>query len=63
MPQALSGSYERGREVIQVGTADIAQLDPFEIIPDALVGVEIGCVPRQLFQVPTFGGSAAAETL
>jgi hypothetical protein len=41
--------------VIQVGTADIPQLNPFEVIPDALIGVEIGSRARQLFQMQALG--------
>src|SRR5712691_6678995 len=58
MPQALSGSYELGGQVLQVATADIAQLHPFEVIPDALIGVEIGGIARQLFQMQALGRPA-----
>ena len=63
MPQALSGSYEFGGQVLQVATADIAQLYPFEVIPEALVGVEIGGIARQLFQMQALSRPAAAERL
>ena len=55
MPQTLSGSDELGGQVLQVATADMAQLHPFEVIPDALIGVEIGRIARQLFQMQALG--------
>src|SRR5713101_3326400 len=42
-------------QLIQIGTADIAQLHSLEIIPDALIWVQIRGVARQLFQLQTFG--------
>lgn len=48
-------------QLIQIGTTDVAQFDPLEVIPDPLVGIEIGCIPRQLLQVQSFGGSSFEE--
>ena len=42
-------------QVLQVTTTRVAQLYPLEVIPDPLVGVEIGCVAGKLFQVQPFG--------
>jgi hypothetical protein len=53
--QTFSGPNEFAMQLIQIGTTHIPQLDSFEIIPDALVGIEIGSIPRQLFQVQAFG--------
>jgi hypothetical protein len=41
--------------VVQISTTHIAQLHPLEIIPDALVRVEIRCIAGKLFQVQAFG--------
>jgi hypothetical protein len=42
--------------VIQAATADIAQLNALEIIPDALGRVEIRSIARKLFQMQALGG-------
>ncbi len=63
MAQALSGPNELRLQVVQIGAADVAQLDTLEVIPDALIGVEIGGIAGQLLQMQTFGGPAAAESL
>jgi hypothetical protein len=56
--QALFGTNELLVQVIQVGAADIAQLDALEILPDALSRIEIGSIARQLLQVEPFGRSS-----
>ena len=63
VPQALFGSNEHLMELIQIGTADIAQLHALEIIPDALIWVQIRGVTWQLFQMQAFGRASAAESL
>ncbi len=45
-------------QLIQIGTADIAQLDPLEVIPDALIWIEIRGIARKLFQLQALGGSS-----
>jgi len=42
--------------VVQVSATDVAQLDTLEVIPDALVRIEIGGITRQLLQMQEFGG-------
>ena len=58
MPQAFSGSDKLGRQVLQVGAADIAQLNPLEGIPNALVGVEIRGIAWKLLQMQALGRSS-----
>ena len=43
--------------MIQVGAANIAQLDTLEIIPDALIRIEVGRISGQLLQMQAFGRS------
>jgi hypothetical protein len=40
--------------VIEVPATEIAHLNAFEIVPNALVRVEIGSIPWELFQVQSF---------
>jgi len=42
--QTLFGANDLAVQLLQIGTTDIAQFDPLEIVPDALVGVEIGSI-------------------
>jgi hypothetical protein len=61
--QAFSGSNEFAGHMLQAATADIAQLHSLEIIPDALIWVQIRGVARQLFQVPAVWPPLAKESL
>ena len=54
--QAFSSPKELCLQVVQVGAADVAQLDTLEIIPDALIRIEIWGIARQLLQMQAFGG-------
>ena len=40
----------------QIGTADVGELQRFEMTPDALIGVEVGSVAWQSFQPDTAAG-------
>jgi hypothetical protein len=42
VPEALSGPNNLLIEVIQIGTTEIAHLNALEVLPDALVRIEIG---------------------
>jgi len=46
---------ELAMQLIEIGTTEIAQLHPLEVILDALIGVEIGGIAGQLFQMQPFG--------
>jgi len=50
-------------QVTQIGAADIGQLDALEVVPDALIWVEIGRVAGQLLQLQALGRSRAQEVL
>jgi hypothetical protein len=50
-------------KVIEVRAADIPQLHAFEVRPDALVGIEIGSVARQLLQQQSLGCILGQEFL
>ena len=62
MPQTFSCANERSGQVLEVRTTDIDKLDALEVIPNALIRVQIWGIARQLFQMQTFGGSSAAES-
>lgn len=49
-------------EVIQICTADIAQLDPLEVIPDALIRIEIRDIAGKVLQMQALGGSSFQES-
>jgi hypothetical protein len=61
VPQALFGTAQPQRERGQIWAAEIGQFDPFEVVSDALVGVEVRRVGGQLLQMQPLGGSAAQE--
>ena len=58
MPQAFSGANERSGQVLEVRTTDIAQFDALEVIPNALIRVQVWGIARQLFQVQALSGSS-----
>ncbi len=62
MPQAFSGANECSGQVLEVRTTDIAQFDAFEVIPNALIWVQVWGIVRQLFQMQALSGSSAAES-
>jgi len=45
-------------QLIEIGTTDITQLHALEVIPDALIRVEIRGIARKLFEMQAFGGSS-----
>ena len=49
--------------LIEIATTAIAQLHPLEVIPDALIGVEIRRIAGQLLQLQTFGRPALEKVL
>src|SRR5260370_14787156 len=59
--QALFGAAQRTGQLGQVAAALVAQLDPLEGVPDALVRSELGGVARQLLQVQSRGGARPQE--
>src|SRR5258708_17334104 len=63
MAQPLFGPAQRARQLPQVAAAQIAQLDALEIVPDALVRVQLGGVAWQLLQVHASGTAPTQEVL
>ena len=61
--QTFFGFDELTIQLIEIETTDIAQLHSLEIVPDALIGVEIGSIARQLFQMQAFGRSPLEKVL
>ena len=63
VPQAFFSLNELALQLLEIATTDIAQLHALEIIPDALIRVEIRGVARQLFQLQAFGRSSLEKVL
>lgn len=59
--QALLGQPHLLGQLRQVVTTDVAQLDPFEVVPDPLVRVEVRRIAGQLLQMQAMGGAVAQE--
>jgi hypothetical protein len=49
-------------QVIQVMTAEVFHLNLFQIMPDALIRVQVGRIARQAFQMDASGGPLAGQT-
>lgn len=47
----LDGQAQFEPQLVQIGTAEVAQFDVLEIVPDALVGIQVRGVARQLLQL------------
>ena len=54
---------EVASEMGQIRTAEVAQLDPPEVVPDAFVRIQIGCVARQLLQMDAPGTPLTRNSL
>src|SRR5262245_64292155 len=50
-------------QVVQRGAAGIAQLDPLQVVPDALVRIQIGRIARQDLQLEAGGSATGQEVL
>lgn len=59
--ETLLGQLHLRGQLRQVVTAHVAQLDPFEVVPDALVRVEVRRVAGQPLQMEAVGGPVAQE--
>ena len=49
--EPLDGQAQFKPQLVQIGAAEVAQLDVLEIVPDALVGIQVRGVARQLRQL------------
>src|SRR5215831_18297181 len=61
--QSLFGPPQRHAQRRQRGAADIAQLHPLEIVPDAFDRVEFRGIAGQWLQMEALGGSSGQEVL
>ena len=61
MAQAGGGEAEVTSEVRQVLAADVAQLDVLEVVPDALVRVEVRGVAGELLELDASGAAVGQE--
>ena len=60
-PESLHGQVQLDAQLVQIRAAEVAEFDVLEIVPDALIRVEIRCVAGQLLQVETRGGPLGEE--
>ena len=63
VPETADGQPHGPAQVPDVGAADVSQLHPLQVVPDALVGVQIGGVTGQWLQADTLGAAAGQEVL
>jgi len=49
--EPLDGQAQFQAQVVQIGAAEVAQFDVLEIVPNALVGIQVRGVARQLLQL------------
>jgi hypothetical protein len=61
--EAGSGEAEMASEMREVLAADVAQFDALEVVPDALVRIEVGGVAGELFQADAAGTALGEEVL
>lgn len=55
------GEAQLAAQVGQVGAAQVAHLDMLELLPDALVGIEVRRIRRQPFEMNALGPAAARK--
>jgi hypothetical protein len=63
MAPAADGQPHLPLQLREVLTAPILYLDPLEQIPDALIGIEFGCVAGQALQAEAARGARGEEVL
>lgn len=59
--EPLYGQGQLDAQLVQIRAAEVAEFDVLEIVPEALVRVEIGRVAGQLLQLEARGGSLGEE--
>jgi hypothetical protein len=57
------GAAQGQRQLSQVMAAEIAEFNALQVVPDALVRIQLRRVPRQLLQVQPSGGAVTQEVL
>jgi hypothetical protein len=60
-PHPFHGVAQGPAELRKMETADMASFDPFELLPEALIGVQLRGVGRQALQMEAFGGPMGQE--
>src|SRR4051794_30410563 len=61
--EPLDGPARFKPQLVQIGAAEVAQLDVLEIVPDALVRIQVRGVARQLLQLEARRGPLCQEVL
>ena len=61
--QAADGQLQLPAQFVEVRTAAVLQLDALAVVPDALVGIEVRRIGRELGEVEARGGARGEEVL
>src|SRR3954453_11400731 len=61
--EPLDGQAQFKPQLVQIGAAEVAQFDVLEIVPDALVRIQVRGVARQLLQLEARRGLLCQEVL
>jgi hypothetical protein len=61
--EPLDGQAQFEPQLVQIGAAEVAQFNVLEIVPDALVGIQVRGVARQLLQLEARRGPLRQEVL
>src|SRR4051812_38208094 len=61
--EPLDGQAQFEPQLVQIGAAEIAQFGVLEIVPDALVGIQVWSVARQLLQLEACRSAPRQEVL
>jgi hypothetical protein len=61
MPQPCTGQQQGVLKLREILATDVLEFATFEQIPDPFLGLELGCVGWQAFQMNTFGSSFRQE--
>ena len=63
VPQALLGFAQLDLQLAEALAAKVLQLHALEVFPDSLVGIEIGCVARELLKHKSPGSPSGEKVL
>src|SRR3954466_12470966 len=59
--EPLDGQAQFDPQLVQIGTAEVAELDLLEIVPHPLIGIEFGRIAGELLQLEPGGGPLGQE--
>ena len=63
MPESLLGLAQFPPQLGETPATDVLELHAFQMLPNTLIGIQLGSVARKLFELGPFGSALGQKTL